>query len=65
MLHVLDGDQRVALDVNQLRGLIESACAGLGADVKPVHRCETMRNLARRRAHGRGLQTSILLPPAR
>ena len=46
MLHVLDGGQRVALDVNQLKGLIESACAGLGADVKPDPIvAETMRNL--------------------
>jgi ribonucleoside-diphosphate reductase alpha chain len=46
VLHVLDGGQRVALDVNQLKGLIESACAGLGADVKPDPIvAETMRNL--------------------
>ncbi len=45
-LHVLDGGQRVALDLNQLKGLIESACAGLGADVKPDPIvAETMRNL--------------------
>ena len=46
VLHVLDGGQRVALDLNDLKGLIESACSGLGADVKaaPIL-AETMRNL--------------------
>ena len=46
VLHVLDGGQRVALDLNDLQGLIESACSGLGADVKaaPIL-AETMRNL--------------------
>jgi ribonucleoside-diphosphate reductase alpha chain len=45
-LHVLDGGQRVALDLDNLKGLIESACAGLGADVKPDPIVqETMRNL--------------------
>ncbi|APW44071.1 ribonucleoside-diphosphate reductase subunit alpha [Rhodoferax saidenbachensis] len=45
-LHVLEGGQRVALDLNQLRLKIETACAGLGADVKaePIL-AETMRNL--------------------
>jgi ribonucleoside-diphosphate reductase alpha chain len=45
-LHVIDGDQRVALDMNRLRGLIESACAGLGTDVQaePIVQ-ETLRNL--------------------
>ena len=45
-LHVLEGGQRVALDLNQLRTRIETACAGLGADVKaePIL-AETMRNL--------------------
>lgn len=45
-LHVLEGGQRVALDLNQLRTRIENACAGLGADVKaePIL-AETMRNL--------------------
>ena len=45
-LHVLDGGQRVALDLNQLRARIETACSGLGADVKaePIL-AETMRNL--------------------
>jgi ribonucleoside-diphosphate reductase alpha chain len=43
---VTDGGQRVALDLNQLKGLVESACAGLGTDVKaePIL-AETMRNL--------------------
>ena len=46
VLHVLDGGQRVALDLNDLKSLIESACSGLGADVKaaPIL-AETMRNL--------------------
>ncbi len=45
-LHVLDGGERVALDLNELRGLIESACAGLGDGVSaaPIM-AETMRNL--------------------
>ncbi|RZJ25542.1 MAG: ribonucleoside-diphosphate reductase subunit alpha, partial [Haliea sp.] len=45
-LHVLDGGQRVALDLDHLKGLIESACQNLGADVKPEPIvAETMRNL--------------------
>ncbi|MCJ0762018.1 ribonucleoside-diphosphate reductase subunit alpha [Variovorax terrae] len=45
-LHVLDGGRRVALDLDRLQGLIESACAGLGTDVKPDPIvAETMRNL--------------------
>ncbi|HYF41713.1 MAG TPA: ribonucleoside-diphosphate reductase subunit alpha [Ramlibacter sp.] len=45
-LHVMDGGQRVALDTSELKGLIENACQGLGADVKadPIV-AETMRNL--------------------
>jgi ribonucleoside-diphosphate reductase alpha chain len=45
-LHVVDGGQRVALDMAALKGLIESACEGLSADVKsePIV-AETMRNL--------------------
>ncbi|HUR89052.1 MAG TPA: ATP cone domain-containing protein, partial [Ramlibacter sp.] len=45
-LHVLDGGQRVALDLGALQRLIESACEGLSADVKsdPIV-AETMRNL--------------------
>jgi ribonucleoside-diphosphate reductase alpha chain len=45
-LHVMDGGQRVPLDVNQLTALIEAACAGLGKDVKadPIV-AETKRNL--------------------
>ncbi len=45
-LHVTDGGQRVPLDVGALKSLIESACAGLSADVKsePIV-AETMRNL--------------------
>jgi ribonucleoside-diphosphate reductase alpha chain len=46
VLHVIDGGQRVALDVAYLQKLIENACAGLGADVKPDPIvAETMRNL--------------------
>ena len=45
-LHVIDGGQRVALDVGRLQSLIETACAGLSADVKPEPIvAETMRNL--------------------
>ncbi len=45
-LHVLDGGERVALDLGQLQRLIADACAGLGADVKPDPIvAETMRNL--------------------
>ncbi|CAN7380255.1 ribonucleoside-diphosphate reductase subunit alpha [Acidovorax sp. LjRoot117] len=46
LLHVMDGDKRVALDLNRLQGLIESACVNLGADIKadPIV-AETMRNL--------------------
>jgi ribonucleoside-diphosphate reductase alpha chain len=46
VLHALDGDQRIVLDLDRLRALIETACAGLGADVKagPIL-AETMRNL--------------------
>ncbi len=45
-LHVLDGGQRVALDLARLQQLIEQACAGLGVDVKPDPIvAETMRNL--------------------
>jgi ribonucleoside-diphosphate reductase alpha chain len=45
-IHVLDRGQRVALDLQQLQERIETACAGLGADVKadPIV-AETMRNL--------------------
>jgi len=46
VLHVTDGGRRIELDTAQLHRLIESACAGLGADVKaePIL-AETMRNL--------------------
>ncbi|MDO8419480.1 MAG: ATP cone domain-containing protein, partial [Rubrivivax sp.] len=45
-LHVIDGGQRVPLDMGALRALVESACAGLGEDVKaePIL-AETRRNL--------------------
>jgi ribonucleoside-diphosphate reductase alpha chain len=46
VLHVLDRGQRVPLDEGKLQALVESACAGLGADVKaePIL-AETRRNL--------------------
>ena len=46
VLHVIDGGQRVALDMRKLTGLIESACTGLGKDVQtaPIL-AETLRNL--------------------
>lgn len=45
-IHVLENGQRVALDLGQLQSRIETACAGLGADVKPDPIvAETMRNL--------------------
>jgi ribonucleoside-diphosphate reductase alpha chain len=45
-LHVIDDGQRVPLDLAALRALIESACAGLGAEVsaEPIL-AETRRNL--------------------
>ena len=45
-LHVTEGGQRVPLDMAALHGLIEAACAGLGADVnaEPIL-AETRRNL--------------------
>ena len=45
-LHVIDGGKKVALDIKNLRALIEVSCANLGADVKaaPIV-AETMRNL--------------------
>src|SRR5512140_1294165 len=46
VLHVLDGGQRVPLDLGHLKGLIVSACQDLGADVRPEPvLAETMRNL--------------------
>lgn len=46
VIHVLDNGQRVALDLNELKGLIESACEGLGDTITaaPIE-AETMRNL--------------------
>ena len=46
ILHVMDGGQRQPLDLERLKGMIETACANLGADVKaePVL-AETLRNL--------------------
>ena len=45
-IHVLDGGQKVVLDLDHLQSLITAACSGLGADVKPDPIvAETMRNL--------------------
>jgi ribonucleoside-diphosphate reductase alpha chain len=46
IIHVLEGGQRVALDLDELKTRIETACAGLGTDVRaePIL-AETMRNL--------------------
>jgi ribonucleoside-diphosphate reductase alpha chain len=45
-LTVLDGGQRVPLDIARLQTVIDSACAGLGAEVKPEPiMAETRRNL--------------------
>ena len=45
-LHVTDAGQRVPLDMAALQALVEDACAGLGADVKPEPiLAETRRNL--------------------
>jgi ribonucleoside-diphosphate reductase alpha chain len=45
-LMVTDGGQRVPLDMVRLQTLVESACEGLGADVKPEPiLAETKRNL--------------------
>ena len=45
-LHVIDGGQRVVLDMEELTARIRTACEGLGADVQaePIV-AETMRNL--------------------
>jgi ribonucleoside-diphosphate reductase alpha chain len=46
VLHALERGQRIVLDLERLNNLIRSACAGLGADVKPEPiMAETMRNL--------------------
>jgi ribonucleoside-diphosphate reductase alpha chain len=45
-LHVIDGGERVALDLGRLQLLIQQACAGLSASVTPAPIVsETMRNL--------------------
>ncbi|MFZ4478969.1 MAG: ribonucleoside-diphosphate reductase subunit alpha [Rhodoferax sp.] len=46
LLHAIDQGERVVLDLDRLRRRIESACAGLGADIKaaPIM-AETLRNL--------------------
>ncbi len=46
ILHVTEGGNRVALDLSHVQGLIESACQGLGADIRfePIM-SETLRNL--------------------
>jgi ribonucleoside-diphosphate reductase alpha chain len=46
VLHAIDNGQRIVLDLNQLKNLIETACTGLGAEINagPIL-AETMRNL--------------------
>ncbi len=45
-MHAMDNGQRVVLDLPRLKGIINAACSGLGADVKPDPiMAETMRNL--------------------
>ncbi|MEO6015964.1 MAG: ATP cone domain-containing protein, partial [Polaromonas sp.] len=46
LINVIDGGQKVALDIRNLQALIEASCANLGTDVKaaPIV-AETMRNL--------------------
>jgi len=45
-LHVVDGGRRVVLDMDWLKGLVESACEGLGDDIRPEPiLAETLRNL--------------------
>ncbi|MGE8317574.1 MAG: ribonucleoside-diphosphate reductase subunit alpha [Comamonas sp.] len=45
-LHVLEGGQRVVLDVKKLNDRIAAACQGLGKDVEPAPiLTETLRNL--------------------
>ncbi|MEN9420298.1 MAG: hypothetical protein RI988_3919 [Pseudomonadota bacterium] len=45
-LHVTEGGRRVPLDMAALQALVEQACAGLGADVRPEPiLAETRRNL--------------------
>jgi len=45
-LHVMDGGERVVLDVQRLNHLITTACTGLGKDVQPAPIvAETLRNL--------------------
>ena len=46
LLHALDNGERIVLDLDRLKSLIQSACAGLGAVIKPEPiMAETMRNL--------------------
>ncbi len=46
VMHALDHGKRIVLDLARLQNLIQSACAGLGADIKPEPiMAETMRNL--------------------
>ena len=46
VLHALDKGERIVLDLDRLKKLIESACENLGPDIKPEPiLTETMRNL--------------------
>ncbi|MBP7780080.1 MAG: ribonucleoside-diphosphate reductase subunit alpha [Burkholderiaceae bacterium] len=45
-LHVIDGGQRIPLNMDKLSGLITHACANLGTDIRPDPiLAETLRNL--------------------
>jgi ribonucleoside-diphosphate reductase alpha chain len=46
VMHVLDGGQRIELDLGHLQSVVVAACEGLGADVKPEPIVgEAVRNL--------------------
>ena len=46
LLHAIDKGERIVLDLTRLKDIIESACTGLGSDIKPEPiLAETMRNL--------------------
>jgi ribonucleoside-diphosphate reductase alpha chain len=46
LLHVMEQGERIVLDLDRLKKLIELACAGLGNDIKPEPiLAETLRNL--------------------
>src|SRR5665647_1671630 len=46
LLHALEQGERIVLDLDRLKQLIDSACAGLGGDIRPEPiMAETLRNL--------------------